>query len=285
MKRSRYIALAACFWVALLPSCTDTSRTADAEGAERKLVGDPLAAIRAVAPENWIVEPLKEKAHPPQLMPGEGKSIRFFHRDQEYAPWYSGVYVYIMPREYSSARNKELVLSVDEPGPASLLYTTKNAKVYISHLSHRGWPNMKDDIIDALTTGGPYFPEDRSMGRQSSKNDQKDFTVPGKYGAKNIVELPMDKREYSSQNVTREMEMAVRSDAARAKYNMREIHQAWLRDASNVFVCLSSTLPPEILDDPFNLEGGLECFIASDPRFVVLTSIGPDGERDIFEEE
>lgn len=153
MKRARYLALAAGFLAALLVSCMDTSRTAESDSSERRLVEDPVSVIRASLPENWTVDPLKEKTHPPQLVPGEGKSIRFFRRGQEFAPFYSGVYVYIMPREYSGAINTE-TWNVDAPGPASLVSTTKKAKVYMSKLSHADWPNMKEDIIDALTTGG-----------------------------------------------------------------------------------------------------------------------------------
>lgn len=151
MKMQRSFSTALVVLGILLGSCADTSDVSAHDGAGLRLVDDPVSAIRAILPVNWVVDPIKEKAHPPLLVPGEGKAIRFFRQDQEYAPWYSGVYVYIMPREYSGARNNDLFLTADHPPAASLILTTEDARVYISMSAHNDWPNMAEELIDALT--------------------------------------------------------------------------------------------------------------------------------------
>ncbi len=107
--------------------------------------------------------------------------------------------------------------------------------------------------------------------------------VKGKYGPKDIVINP-ENPEHSVQNVETKAEHMIRSDAALAMSNMREIHRSWLREKRATFKNLRSSLPKKFLGDPFNKAGPIQCFQVLNSPIVVLTSIGPDGDRDIFKE-
>ena len=109
-----------------------------------------VSVIRAIVPANWHIASVEQKTHPPQLVPGEGTAVRIVCDNQKYGTWKPHVVIYIMPRSYSGARDGRVVLSTDAMGPASLVTTTGKTKVYASILSHDEWPNMKEDILNAL---------------------------------------------------------------------------------------------------------------------------------------
>ena len=115
-----------------------------------KLVDDPIAAIKGILPEGWVIQEVVENTHPFYRPEGKGKAV-FVGSPREQgndAKTQFAAVVYFMPRNYRDG-GKDPTHGTAQTWPPRIIATTDSAKVYLWD-GVMGEGEFKDSILKAI---------------------------------------------------------------------------------------------------------------------------------------
>lgn len=135
-------ALASIALLLLITGCTVSSR--------QIVVSDPVAAVKAVLPDGWIILKVVENTSPSYRPKGNGMAIFLGLKEKKYSKQQYSAVLYLMGNDYDDG-GVDPTKGKASSFPARLIATIQDTKVYLWPRSQaEGWGTMQQDLLKAL---------------------------------------------------------------------------------------------------------------------------------------
>lgn len=117
------------------------------------LVSDPVAAVKAVLPDGWVILKVEENTYPSYRPKGNGKAIFLGLKEKKYSKQQYSAVLFLMPKDYNDG-GSDPTKGQAQTWPARLIAITQDTKIYLWPRSQaEDWETMQQDLLKALIVG------------------------------------------------------------------------------------------------------------------------------------
>jgi len=112
---------------------------------------NPIAAVKAVLPQGWVVLKVEEGTYPSYRPQGKGKAVVLGVSGKKYRKQQCSAVLYIMPPDYEDGGEDPTHGQAQSP-PARLIARAKNGKLYLWPPNGKAedWRTMQEDLLKVL---------------------------------------------------------------------------------------------------------------------------------------